>query len=170
MATGLSISGPGIMDMRALAVRLKGADADMRARLRRELEAEGGPVVRRVQASARSMPVHGTYHDRPPSMLGQIAGTVGAAARDTAAGARLVIVSDGRKMPAGMEHLPILTNRARGWGHPVFPRASVPRSRWNWAHQTGKPGWFDQPVTDSHDNLEAAVNRAVAGFCRDVEG
>ena len=186
------MTGPGIVDMKALGVRLKDADPLLKRNLRKRLKAQAGPTVRDVQDAIRTMPVLGSRDDKPPSVREEIAKTVSASVGIGRRGVTLAIVSYGRKMPQGMEHLPALFDRAKGFKHPVFAqgarwtmgpsrarkyrdlpevwRPMVHRGRWAWAHQEGRPGWFELPVILNAPELRRAVQDAVSDTMRHLEG
>lgn len=173
------VTGPGPVQLRELSVKLKTADPHLRRGLRRELRQALDPVADKVRASILSMPSH---HDG--TLRGEIARTVYVSVGRVS----VSIVSEGRRMPAGKQTLPVHTDRAKGWGHPVYARGprfrlapsrarryrhlpeswrpQVKRGAWTWAHQVGKPGWFETPVYESARELQAACQRAMDDTAR----
>jgi hypothetical protein len=188
------VTGPGVIDMKALAVRLKGADKKLQRNVRKRFKDAAAPVVAQVQASALSMPVAGhTYHDRPPSLLEAVAGTVYSSTSITRNGIEVHIISSGKRMPKPFPPtLPELMDRPQGWSHPVFaqgarfrlgrsharkyrfrPSALTPlvkRGRWTWAHQEAKPHWFEAPIQDSYGEFRRAADQAISDTGRELEG
>ncbi len=167
MATRVSGTGPA--EMKLLAVRLREADPLLRAELRRNFRAIAAPVVAEVRASILSMPSH---HDG--TLRGEIARTVSSQVGASKTGVRLNIVSSGRKMPAGKTELPRDTDNA-GWWHPVYGGQNAEKTamasrrilgkgkgrghgrRWVWVRQTGKPGWFEEPIGRAGREARQAV-------------
>src|SRR5215469_18941240 len=134
------IGGTGVNEMRALSARLRGADPKLRAALRRRMNGAAKPLTDKVKDSIMAMESH---HDG--TLRREIAGTVVSRVSMAGAGVQLTISSLGARMPEGKTNLPAETDRARGWGHPVFERHAVIRHRrhWTWVRQHGKPGWFE---------------------------
>lgn len=169
-----TVTGTGPTEMKALAAKLKAAPAEMKLNLRRQLRAQAAPAARAARESILSMP---SKHDG--TLRGEVARTVSASVGLSARGARLDIVSSGRKMPPGKQELPADLDRAKGWQHPVFGRAEAEIMAhmaagfsktkgarghgrgWTWRHQTGKPGWFEVPLTKRAPELRAAAERAI---------
>jgi hypothetical protein len=185
-----TVTGTGPAEMKALAAKLHGADAELKKNLRRELRQEAAPVVRAVKASILSMPSHaeviahmaGAVHHG--ALRKEIARTVSARTSIRKTGIELNIVSAGTRMPRGKQNLNAATDRAKGWNHPVYGRAEAeiiahmaaavqrrgqpmkPGTRshgrgWTWVHQTGKPGWFEVPISKRAPEFRAAAQRAI---------
>ena len=152
------VKGDGVVRLKVLAGKLKEADPKLRRELRRKMSAEAGPLVRKVQRSVLDMR---SAHSGDHSFREQLAGTVHAQVRSTRAGVQVEIISSGDRMPPGMGKLPEYTDRARGWGHPVYDGPPRPRADWNWVRQVGKPGWFERPVAASHSDFKRAAQDAI---------
>lgn len=148
------VAGTGPAELRLLSAKLRAADPALRRELLRQFRKVAAPTVRRVQASALGMPAV-KYHE---GLREQVARTVYASTGVTKAGARLNIVSAGRRMPEGKENLPAYMNRARGWGHPVFQRRG---RRAVWVRQHGDTSWFESPVIQAAPALRQAAQRAI---------
>jgi hypothetical protein len=177
------LTGDGPADMKALAVRLREADPRLRAELRRNFRAIGGPIVREVQKSVLGMRAE---HYRE-GLREEIAGTVSASTGITRTGVRLDIVSLGSRMPEGKDTLPQHTDSAKGWNHPVFGRAEAERVAvsarraqgpgkgrghgrgWAWVKQWGKPRWFEGTITRSAPEARRAAQAALDDMRRRLE-
>jgi hypothetical protein len=149
------ITGTGPAEMKLLAARLHDADPALKRELRRSMRTAAGPVVAAVRASILSMPSH---HDG--SLRAGTARTVSSSVGLTRTGARLDIVSAGRKMPAGEDRLPGFLDSAKGWSHPVFGNRDV------WVRQHGKPAWFERPPAVAAPALRRAVQDAMDATAR----
>lgn len=187
------VTGPGVIEIHALAIRMAGADKHLKAELRRQFRQAANPVVAKVKQSAEDMPVHGSKHNRPPSLRKKVAGTVSSSVGVTKAGARIDIVSNGRKMlPDFPASLPELLDRPQGFAHPVFPRGDrfklvrssarayrhrlpilrpmVHHGAWTWAHQAGNPHWFEEPIARSARDIQRAAEEAMTETAHHLEG
>jgi len=153
------ITGGGPAEMKQLAARLHEADPALKRELRRNLRAAAGPVVAAVQESILSMPSH---HDG--SLRAEVARTVSSSVGLTRNGARLEIVSSGRKMPAGEDRLPGFLDSVKGWNRPVFGNRDV------WRRQHGKPAWFERPVTGKAPALRRTAQDAMDETKRKLGG
>jgi len=183
------VTGTGPEDMRALARRLREADPHLRRALLRELRRVTAPVVKDVQASILAMPAEDKDH--APHLRREIAATVSASVGLNRTGVRVNIISSGSKMPPGMSTLPKHTDSSRGWSHPVFaqgarfhlgrsharryryrPQALRPlvhRASWTWAHQLGKPQWFEGAIASDAREVQDACQAAINDTARMLE-
>jgi len=159
------ITGPGVVQMRELAVKLRAADPKLKNELRRQFRQISAPTVRRVQTSIMDMAsVGGGGHLRA-----EIAATVSATTRITRNGVRLDIVSRGSKMPPGQEDeatMPKHVDARGGWGHPVFARRGRPVV---WVRQYGKAQWFENPIMSAASTIAAAAQAALDDTLRQLE-
>lgn len=158
------VTGTGPLELKRLLADLHTADPKLRARLRREMKAAAEPVTDAVRRSALEMPA--VKYQK--GLRDEIASTISMRVSITRAGVRVTISALGTKMPAGKEHLVVHTDRARGWGHPVYADRSKPRDQWAWVRQWGTVGWFERPVIRENDRFKAAVQRAIAATARDL--
>jgi len=145
-----TVTGGGPAEAKILAAKLRAAPAEMKRDLRRQLRGQAGPAVRAAKESILSMPSH---HDG--TLRGEVARTVSSSVGLSARGARLDIVSSGRKMPAGKDRLPGFLDSAKGWNHPVWGNRDA------WVREHGKPGWFEVPLAKRAPELRAAAERAI---------
>lgn len=166
------VTGPGVLDMKLLAARLREADPALKRNLRRAFKDAAEPVAGDVEQSILLMPSH---HDG--TLRRQIAKTITVKTSFSASGVRVSIESDGRKMPRGKETLPHHTDSAKGWNHPVWGRAEAEAESvalqeihgkgfghgrgWTWVKQFGKPGWFERPVIDNAREFRDAALKAI---------
>lgn len=158
------VTGTGVAGMRELAVKLRDADPKLRRALLRRFREVAAPVVQATQRSILDMPsVHGSKPGVVP-LREAVARTVTSSVGLTRSGARLDIVSSGRKMPEGEDRMPKHLDSARGWGHPVFQRRGRPAV---WVHQFGKPQWFEDPPAHSGRVVQGACSRAMNDVARD---
>ena len=150
------MTGSGPTEMKLLAAKLHGADAELKKNLRREFRHAAAPVVAAVKTSIASAPSH---HDG--TLRREIARTVSARSSIRKTGVALDVVSAGSRMPAGKTNLAAYTDRARGWRHPVYGhwRSRVPP-------QTLKPGWFEDPVIAQGRTLQHACEQAMDDTAR----
>jgi len=182
------LTGPGVGEMKALAVKLREADPRLRRALLARFRQAGAPIVRDVQVSILDMPAE---HYPQAGLRAEVARTVFASAGVTRSGVRLDIVSAGRRMPAGKQNLPNLLNQPGGFYHPVFARGArftmgrsrakryarkpvflrpmVKRGAWEWTHQQGKPHWFEEPVARSANDVRVACEAALEEVKRSLE-
>jgi hypothetical protein len=161
------ITGNGPEELKSLAVRLREADPRLKNELRRNFRKEADPVVRKVQASILAMPV--TRGVSPPGRVplrAAIARTVTSSVRITAKGVQVDIVSLGSRMPQGEGNMAAHVNARRGWGHPVFERRGRDPV---WVRQTGKPGWFTNPVSNSARDFQDGAQAAMDETKRKLE-
>jgi hypothetical protein len=161
------ITGNGPEELKSLAVRLREADPRLKNELRRNFRKEADPVVRKVQASILAMPV--TRGGSPPGRVplrAAIARTVTSSVRITAKGVQVDIVSLGSRMPQGEGNMAAHVNARRGWGHPVFERRGRDPV---WVRQTGKPGWFTNPVSNSARDFQDGAQAAMDETKRKLE-
>lgn len=149
-------------DLRDLA-RALGAEADGK-KLRRELTTNIrkalAPAVAEAKSSILSMTSGGLAHDGPP-LRAAIARQVKAQARVTgrSAGAKVRVTKKG--MPREFAWAARRTNRSKGWRHPVYGTDT-------WVSQTGKPGWFDDPMQRNRAMYRKAVREAMAQSARRI--
>lgn len=146
------------MELKLLALRLRTADPRLKRDLRRNLRQAAGPVAGKVQAAILAMPSH---HDG--TLRGEVARTITVQAT-TARTVGISIASLGSRMPHGEATLPVHLNRARGWRHPVYG------NRRNWAHQMGRPGFFDDTIRRNAGGFQDAARRAMNDTARHIEG
>src|SRR5262245_41636423 len=130
----------------------------MRREMRRKMADAADPLVRKVRRSVMDM--H-SEKDQDYSFRSALAGTVYASVTNRRTGVSVDIISSGRRMPAGMQNLNANTDRARGWGHPVYADTSESRRDWTWVRQWGKPGWFEKPIIADHAEFKQAVQEAI---------
>jgi hypothetical protein len=181
---GSRITGPGVVDMETLALRLKEADPILKRELRRKMKAAAGPLVRDVQAAILSAPSH-----HGGNLRAEIAATVSASVGiSPTRGVALNILSRGSKMPPGKGTLPMHFNDDRRFHHPVFGReqaeAEAVAARrslgkgagrghgrgWTWVHQFGHAnGWFDDTISQGALVLRMAVQAAMNETKRKLE-
>ena len=150
------VTGPGPLDMKLLAARLRDADPALKRELRRNFKAAAEPVIGDVEQSILLMPSH-----HGGTLRREVAKTVSAGTSFTAAGVRVQIDSNGAKMPPGKGTLPHHLDSDKGWNHPVYGHG--PRSRWHWSRrrQHGKPHWFERPIADNAREFQAAAQKAI---------
>ena len=134
------VTGPGVLDMKLLAARLKDADPVLKRELRRNFKAAAEPVIGDVEQSILLMPSH---HDG--TLRREVAKTVAAGTSFTAAGVRVQIDSNGAKMPPGKGTLPHHLDSAKGWKHPVWGHWAAGAAGWaagtrGLAHSSASPG------------------------------
>lgn len=151
------VTGPGVLDMKLLAIRLKDADPALKRNLRRQLRDAAAPVAQDVRQSILDMPAAAQRGLRQ-----ETAATVRLSTSVTQAGISVQITSDGRKMPQGKGTLPRHLDSARGWKHPVFG------NRDRWVRQMGKPGWFELPIAARARAFQAAAQQALDGTAREL--
>jgi hypothetical protein len=173
------VTGPGVLDMKLLAAKLKEADPALKRELRKNFRDAAKPLVRDVQQSILTMPSHHAGQLRE-----EVAKTVVLRTSFAASGVRVNIDSVGSKMPQGKGTLPHHLDSGKGWNHPVYargPRFTLRRSRarkyrhlkedlkplvkqgaWTWTHQEGKPGWFEKPIADNAREFRDAALKAIA--------
>jgi hypothetical protein len=140
------------------------AEADGKA-LRRDLgkniRTALAPAVAEARAGIRSMPSGGL-----PTEGGGLRQAISRRIRAQAKmsgrfpGARVRVTKRG--MPRGFELAARRTNRRKGWRHPVYGNTDV------WAQQTGKPGWFDDPMRRGRPRYRAAVLAALNESARRI--
>jgi len=172
------VTGPGVLDMKLLAAKLKDADPVLKRELRKKFRDAAEPVAGDVQQSILLMPSRRQDH----TLRAEVAGTVVVRTSFAQSGVRVSIDSDGRKMPHGKETLPRHLDEAGFW-HPVYPRGPrftlrpsrarkfrhlaegqrplVKQGAWTWVEQTGKPGWFERPVIDNARQFRDAALAAI---------
>ena len=137
--------------------------AQLRRDLAKNIRHALRPAVAEAKASIRSMPSTGALGKATGEGLRQaIARRVRAEARlsGRAVGARVKVRKTG--MPRGFENAAKRTNRAKGWRHPVFGNRDA------WAHQIGKPEWFDGPMRANRAEYRRAVRKAMADAARRI--
>jgi hypothetical protein len=168
-----TVTGTGPLEMKLLAAKLHGADAELKKQLRRQFRQAAAPVVAAVKASILSAPSH---HDG--TLRKEIARTVSARSSIRQTGVALDIVSAGSRMPAGKTNLAGAADQARGWRHPVFGTEAQLQAHldtggrarhgagWTWVSQTLKPGWFEDPVIAQGHNLRRAAEQAMNDTAR----
>lgn len=157
MAADTRVTGPGVVQLKALAVRLKDADPRLRRELRKALREAARPAAKRAQASILAMPSH-----HGGTLRGEVAKTVTVRV-PLARQVQVEIVAEPRKMPEGKQSLPAHLNSARGWNHPVFGRDT-------WRHQTGREGWFDDSIARSARDVQHAAEGALEVTARHLAG
>jgi hypothetical protein len=145
------VTGPGPLDMKLLAARLREADPALKRELRRNFKAAAEPVAGDVEQSILLMP---SRHDG--TLRAGIARTVTVSTSFTSSGVAVRVSSLGSRMPPGKESLPFHADSARGWRHPVFGHWDRTKGR-----QYGKPEWFERPVADNAREFAAAAQRSV---------
>lgn len=166
------ITGPGPLDMKLLAARLKQADPALKRELRKNFRDAAEPVLGDVEQSILLMPSH---HDG--TLRRQVARTVVLRTSFTSAGVRVNIDSLGSRMPEGKETLPQHLDSEKGWKHPVYGRPEAEAESvalqkihgkgfghgrgWTWVRQMGKPGWFERPITDNAREFRNAALKAI---------
>jgi hypothetical protein len=176
------ITGTGVPEMKALAVKLRAADPALQRELRRQFRQIANPLAESARQSIMSMPAKD--EDAPPHLRAEVAKTVYASVGITKTGVRVDIVSNGNRMPEGMRNIPAYLDQPQGWSHPVFAhgerfhlgrsrarkfrfrpavlRPLVKRGSWTWVKQVGKPGWFEGPLEaragfEGRDAAQAAI-------------
>jgi hypothetical protein len=164
--------------MKLLAARLKEADPALKRALRKNFRDAAAPLVRDVQKSILTMPSRSTAAVRHAGNLRlEVAKTIVLRTSFSASGVRVNIDSLGSKMPHGKETLPRHLDSEKGWNHPVFGRAAAEAESvalqkihgkgfghgraWTWVHQTGKPGWFERPITEGARAFRDAALAAI---------
>lgn len=150
------VTGPGVLDMKLLAARLKDADPALKRELRRRFRDAAEPVTGDVEQSILLMP---SRHDG--TLRREVAKTIAVRTSLTSAGVRVQIDSLGSRMPPGKDTLPRHLDSAKGWNHPVYGHG--PRGRWAWTkkRQHGKEGWFERPITDNARQFRDAALAAI---------
>jgi hypothetical protein len=128
----------------------------LKKNLRKRLKDAAEPVADKARRSILDMP-----GVRQKGLREEVAATVTTSVTTPASGVKVTIASRGSRMPEGKGNLPRYLDERRGWGHPVYADRSKPRSEWRWAHQQGKPGWFEQPIARSAPDLQRACERAI---------
>lgn len=174
------VTGPGPSELKALAVKVHGADDELKRVLRKRLREAAGPVADDVRASALAMPAR----KYPASGLrAEIAATVSVSVGLTRNTIRMNVISSGRKMPPGKQNLNGYTDSAKGWHHPVFaqgarfrlgrsharryahrPSFAVPFvhvGNWTWVKQVEDPQWFERGVSRAGSKASEAGRRAL---------
>jgi hypothetical protein len=144
------VTGPGVLDMKMLAAKLKDADPKLRQELRRQFKDAAEPVIGDVEQSILLMPSH---HDG--TLRREVAKTVVVRTSFASSGVRVQIDSLGQRLPAGKGSLPFHADSAKGWRHPVFGHED------RWVRQYGKPEWFERPIADNARGFRAAAQRAI---------
>lgn len=182
------VTGPGVLDMKLLAARLKEADPKLKRELRRNFKDAAEPVVGDVEQSILLMPSH-----HSGTLRREVARTVVSRTSFSASGVRVSIDSIGSKMPQGKDTLPRHLDSDKGWNHPVYARGErfflrpsrarkyrhltgrlehlkpmVKQNAWTWTHQTGKPGWFERPIADNAREFQAAAQKAIDAVQREL--
>lgn len=179
------VTGPGVGEMKILAAKLHGADADLKKNLRKQMREAAKPIVAKVQRSILDMPAE-HYPDR--GLREEVARTVYSSVSLTKNQVQVTIISSGRRMPDGKRKLPEHLNDPLGWSHPVFPhgprftlgpsrafkhrflpepfRPLVKQGAWTWVRQIGKPHWFDRPITESAGDVRQACADAIGETLR----
>lgn len=153
------------VDQQALAAlgRALAAEADGKA-LRRELAANLRKAVEPAKQAAvgelMSMATGGMAHGEEPLRV--------AVARQVKAEARLSGRSTGvrlkamkKRMPREFHNAPKRLNSVKGWRHQVFGRDV-------YVEQTGKPGWFDDPIAQDKDEYRQAVLDAMESMAQRI--
>ena len=128
------------------------ADAD---KLRRELAENLAEVVEEAAGEARaaitSMPVHIIA---TPELRSAVAAGVQASVR-LGRNPRGAVVADNAGMPRGFRNAPMRLNSTRGWRHQVFGYPDV------WRTQFGKPGWFNDTISQHRPQAERAAKKVL---------
>ncbi|SEF34406.1 hypothetical protein SAMN05421837_107374 [Amycolatopsis pretoriensis] len=79
----------------------------------------------------------------------------------TAKGVKFVV--DENRLPANQRGLPRALDLRKGWDHPVFGRADIPK-----AHQKGGP-WFASTIAKHEQAFRHAIVEAMDEIKRDIE-
>lgn len=132
---------------------VRGLTADIRKALR--------PAVDEAKSSIMSMSSLGIPAEGEP-LRSAIARQVKAEVRASGQKAGARVKARKRGMPRGFANAPKRTNRVAGWRHPVYGSAD------NWAHQIGKPNWFDDAMRRHHRGVRDAVVHAMAESARRI--
>lgn len=132
---------------------------ELRKQLMKETKAALEPAASEVRGAILAMPTGGDPRKGPP-LRQAIAAKVKVEVRlsGRSPGARIKVRKV--KLARGFANAPMRTNRRAGWRHPVFGGG--------WAHQTGKPGWFDDTLKQDREKYRRAVLDAVEEMARRV--
>ncbi len=142
----MGVSGNGDRELAALGARLAAADTVLRNELRGRWRAALAPAVGAVKTAALAPGVPVRYER---GLRKELAATVRSEVSLPVTGARVSIVSEGKKMPPGKRNLNRDTDQG-AWRHPVFgteAQAAAGGRRhgrgWKWVPQVWQaPGWF----------------------------
>lgn len=129
--------------------------------LTKEIRTALQPAVAEAKSAIMSMPSAGGTREGA-SLRATIARQIKAEARLSGRKAGARVKATKRNMPRGFNNAPKRTNRAKGWRHPVFGSTDA------WAHQTGKPGWFDDAMRHHRDDCRRAVVSAMGDSARRI--
>ena len=138
----------------ALALRAEENGKALARDLGKNIRAALAPAVAEARAGINAMSSQGLPVEGQP-LRQAIARRIRAQAKMSgrAPGARVRVSKKG--MPRGFELAARRTNRRKGWRHPVFGNTDV------WVAQTGRPGWFDDPMRRGRPRYRKAVLAAM---------
>ena len=118
------VTGPGVLDMKLLAARLKEADPVLKRELRRNFRDAAEPVAGDVQQSILLMPSH-----HGGTLRREVAKTVAVRTSFTAPGSACRSTRSAPRCRPGKDTLPHHLDSAKGWNHPVYARGPEAQSR-----------------------------------------
>lgn len=147
-----SVTADDIEDV-ATALKYEADGARLRRALAKELREAVAPAVAEAKGSIMQMDSDGRHGGA--GLRAAVARQVRAQARLTgkSAGVRVRVGKAG--MPRGFANAPKRINREAGWRHPLFGDTD------RWVHQTGAPGWFDDPMQRHINDYRAACERVI---------
>lgn len=146
----------------ARALRYEQDGQQMRRDLMRNLKAAVEPAQAQAKAGIMSMGSAGLTSGK--SLRAAIASQIKTESRLTGRTVGVRVKAKKRGMPRGFTNAPKRTNSAKGWRHPTFARDETGASRW--VHQTGRPGWFDDPLHSRSLQYREAIHQALESTAR----
>lgn len=177
---GISISVVGYDEWRKLSKKLRGAPNELRANLRKQIQAAGKPILEDVKEAARTIPVTSsggggtarrqTFNSMQAGRRAHETGKSVESAAKRAAGRRkaglrrsvanaaklqirargIRFIIDSSTLPESQRTLPRHLDSPKGWRHPVFG------NRENWVHQEGKP-YFASTIKKRSNDFRKAI-------------
>ena len=172
---GVKVEIEGAAQLRALAEKLTGADAEIRTALRKELSAAAKPVVAdmrstvkgpggrstgsgsaaraayRLSKSKSTRTTAAASAEKRSGLRQTIASGIGSSASATATNINLTFKTRSGVLPLPQRKLAKAWNRPKGWRHPVFGNKNT------WVQQVGSQ-YFDAVIKKSAPALFAAAH------------
>jgi hypothetical protein len=172
---GVKVEIEGAEQLRELAAKLTGADAQIRAELRKSFSTAAKPVVAEMRStvtgpggrsSGSGSSTRAAYRlskskstrasaaasaEKRSGLRQTIASGIGSSASATATNINLTFKTRSSVLPLSQRRLAKAWNRPKGWRHPVFGNKGT------WVTQVGAP-YFDAVIKKNADGLMDAAH------------
>lgn len=161
----------GSRQLEDLALKLKqSGNLTLRRKMMAALRKSGDVMARAEKDAARTLPAH-KYE---VGLREAIASAVTVRAQTSAGRARVRVMVNRSKLPAGKESLPALMNRGK-WRHPVFGNRDAAHHRygdkWRWVEQESEARWWtdtaDREADGARDRMLEVLHETAAQITGD---